>query len=94
MMTVELQADESSCHPLPRYAFYYWGEARLSYSVLHSLMGNWTDSMNVERGGMMTNRAKQSSLRKTCPIVTLSTTDPTWTDLRPSLDLHSEKLVV
>jgi hypothetical protein len=40
--------------------------------------------MNVEHAGMMTDSANLSSLRETCPIVTLSTTDHTWTVVRSS----------
>jgi len=47
--------------------------------------------MNVEHDGMMTYSANQSSLRETCPIVTLSTTDHTWTALRSSPGLCNEK---
>jgi hypothetical protein len=38
------------------------------------------------------DRENQINWRETCPIATLSTTDPTWTDLGTDVDLRSDRL--
>jgi hypothetical protein len=43
-------------------------------------------------GGMILTRENQRTLRRTCPSATLSTTNPTWTDLGINLGLHDERL--
>jgi hypothetical protein len=48
--------------------------------------------MRAERGDVMIFTGEnQRTRRKTCPSATLSTTNPTWTDPRVNLDLHSER---
>jgi hypothetical protein len=41
-----------------------------------------------------TDMENRRTRRKTCPIATLSTTNPTWTDLDANQGLHSERLAI
>jgi hypothetical protein len=43
-------------------------------------------------GGMILTGENQRTLRRTCSSATLSTTNPTWTDLGINLGLHGEWL--
>jgi hypothetical protein len=49
--------------------------------------------MKVEsHGGMILTWENQRAQRKICPSATLSTTNPTWTDLGTNLSLYGERL--
>jgi hypothetical protein len=71
-------------------AIWIWGWSRVYYLKMLS-MPRWY-SIRDECGAMTKRNQqvyKQSVQSSTCPSATLSTTNPTWTDVRLKLDLCS-----
>jgi hypothetical protein len=61
-------------------------DAYLRYHITHS-----PDGMSLESdGGMILTGENRRTRRKTCPSATLSTTNPTWTDLGANPGLRGE----
>jgi hypothetical protein len=71
-----------------------WGEA-MSLNCGHqwAYFSSPRCYMSMESHGGMILTGKTEELRKTCPNATLSTTNPTWTNLDANLGLCGEMLV-